>query len=39
MGWTDTEGRGMRESGGAVRGRNGGREILFCGGNFLQRGE
>lgn len=33
-GWTDTEGRGMRDSGGAVRRRNGGREILFCGGNF-----
>ena len=39
MGWTDTEGRGMWESGGAVRGRNGGRETLLCGGNFLRRGE
>ena len=34
MGWTDTEGRGMRESGGAVRRRNGGRETLLCGGEF-----
>ena len=33
-GKTDTEGRGMRESGGAVRRRNGGRETLLCGGEF-----
>lgn len=34
MGWSDTEGRGLRESGSAVRRRNGGRETLFCGGEF-----
>lgn len=34
MGWSDTEGRGLRESGSAVRRRNGGRETLLCGGEF-----